>query len=242
MPNVLWFRVQYEDRVVRWLELPRREDFRLRMPYVRHLALALAQNQFLTTPDDARGRTLTDLGQICVASYVRHIAKTQARTDADGVAVPVRGVGVYDAVHAFLAPAHVRAGWEQTDLRTYHAIFLGAYGPSGDRTDEFRPGLVERPISHVAAGILAVDFYPLVRRCPGVDPLQLAGDLGLPEPIRRLLVHFPELREPEAVAGDLQGRIEELLTGRTGPGLAEPGGASSRPAGQSGPAAPGQGS
>lgn len=240
-PNLLWFRVQYEDRVVRWVEFPRRQDFRLRMPYLRHLTLALVQNGQVTAADNAPGWQLSQLGQICVASFIRHVAKTQTRTGSDGMPVPVRNVGVYDAVHAFMSPGQVRAGWTRTDLRTYKAIFLGAYGPDGDRTDEFRPGLVEHPISQVAASILAVDFYPLVRRCPGADSLRLAADLGLPEPIRGLLDRFPELRESGAAAGDLQGRIEELLTGPPGPDTGGPGGPSSRPADGRGPVASGPG-
>jgi hypothetical protein len=208
--NVLWFRLRYADGSVRWVELPRREDFVPRMAYQRHLSVAMLLGQQVVPADDG-GARLTELGQVYLASYVRHLARTRARPGPGGAAVAVRGVGVYTALHGLLTPAQVRAGWEVVDLRTYQATFLGAYDPDGNRTGGRHPDQACKPISHVAAGILAVDYYPRLRRDAGADPRRLADELGLPAPIRRLLVRFPELLAPGAEKGDLPGRIENLV-------------------------------
>src|SRR5262245_37113921 len=42
---LLWFRVQYDDGSARWFELPDADEFVLRMPYQRRLALALQVGQ-----------------------------------------------------------------------------------------------------------------------------------------------------------------------------------------------------
>lgn len=217
--NVLWFRVQYLDGTVRWLELPRRQDFGTRTAYQRHLSVAMILNQYLAPPDEAGRQQLNEIGQICLASYVRHVARTIPRSGADGRPIAVRSVGVYDAFHALLTPEQIRAGRVPADLQNYKALFLGAFKPDGTRTDPFRPGTQDKPISYVAAGILAVDLYPLVKRQPAADPRQLADDLALPEPIRHLLSRYPELLDPQAADRDLQGRIEVLMSGPTaGPG------------------------
>src|SRR5262245_11840191 len=51
-PSVLWFRIQYDDRSVRWLELPRRADFVWRIPYERYKSLTNLLSQHVT-PDAA---------------------------------------------------------------------------------------------------------------------------------------------------------------------------------------------
>lgn len=218
VPTVQWFRVQYQDRSVRWVESPQPARPWIRMPYMRRLTVALALPQFVQpVPGDPARQQFTDFGQICLASYARHVARLHERTGLDGSLVPVKSVGVYCIQHAPLSPEQVRAGWERVDLRTYQATFVGAFSADGTRTDEFRPDLVERPISQVAAGILEVDVYPLLRKNPASDGLQVANDLCLPAPVHRLLTRYPELLVPSTGEDNLQERIERVLAGEGRP-------------------------
>lgn len=211
-PSVLWFRIQYQDRSVRWLELPRRADFHLRMSYERCKSLAGLLSQQVT-PGPNGQLEISDLGQIGLASYVRHLASTRQRTTPDGSVLTVRSIGVYTVQHAARQPEQIREGWEPNDLRTYRAAFLGAYNPAGLRTDEYRPGAVEQPIAFVAAGIVAVDVWPLPKATePGDRQLD---ELELPRPIRRLLARFPELLSPTIRQAELQKHIEQLVIGPT---------------------------
>jgi hypothetical protein len=212
VPTVQWFRVQYQDGSVRWVESPARADSWLRMSYMRRLTVALALPQFVQpVPGDQGRRQFTDFGQICLASYARHVARSPARIDSHGSPVAVKSVGVYCVQHAPLSPEQVRAGWERIDLRTYQATFVGAFTPDGGRIDEFRPNLVDRPISQVAAGILEVDLYPLLLKHPERDRLQVASDLRLPAPVHRLLTRCPELLSPPPTEVPLPERIEQLV-------------------------------
>lgn len=215
-PGLLWFRIQYEDQTVRWLELPRRQGTSLGMHYLRCQALANHPLQHLNPCPDSPGRLQFDeLGEIGMASYVRHIAATLQGTRADGSPLPVRSVGIYSLQHAAREPAQIRAGWEANDLRTYRAAFLGAFNAAGERTDEHRPYAVEQPTAFVAAGIVAVDVWPHLRGHEGSDRLHRLDELELPQPIRRLLDRFPELRGPVVKPADLEKHIERLLADAT---------------------------
>lgn len=210
VPSVLWFRLQYQDQSVRWLELPRRDDFALRMPYERCKSLAGHLRQQVTS-GSAGQLQLSALGQIGLASYVRHLASTRQRHQADGSLLPVRSVGVYTVQHAARQPEQIRAGWEPNDLRTYRAAFLGAYNAAGARTDEHQPGAVEQPMAFVAAGILAVDLWPLQQAGDSSDPRHRLDELELPSPVRRFVARFPELLSPTVEQAELQKHIERLV-------------------------------
>ena len=75
-PSVLWFRVQYEDRSVRWVELPGPPSSLLRAPHQRRLNLAIQVGQNLApAPAEDGKRTLAPLGVRLVESWARHVAK-----------------------------------------------------------------------------------------------------------------------------------------------------------------------
>lgn len=211
-PTVLWFRVQYQDRQVRWVEAPSPAGSVLRGAYQRRLNLAMQPSQQVVPAAGETGSyRLTPLGEIYLASYARHVAHRHERVDAEGEPVGVRTVGIYFVQHASRTPAQVRAGWEANDLRTYKFVFVGAYRPDGERVDEFRPFLKDQSISTVAAGILEVDLYPPLSGRKGTDADYPIDTLSLPAPIRRLLAAFPELADPERSKGSVKQRVEQLL-------------------------------
>lgn len=210
-PTVFWFRVQYDDRSVRWVELPGRSNPLWRAPYQRRLNLAVQLGQYLgfvQTPDG--NKEIGALGNTLLQSSVRHVAYAYPRQAADGTPVSVRNVGVYSVLHAVVLPAQVRAGWKPIDLRTYRASFLGAYTPQGERVDEFRPKVVDQSIARVAAGIIEVDVLPRWRTSAAADRHDILTGVELPEPVRGLLDKYPELLAATS-ADDLIRRIETLV-------------------------------
>jgi hypothetical protein len=215
-PTVFWFRVQYQDKSVRWIELPGRRAVLVRAPYQRQLNLAVQLGQYLA-PDPAGDgkKTLTPLGKTLLQSFVRHVAAAYARQIQDGSPLVVRNVGVYCVLHGVVLPEQVRAGWEPTDLRTYRPTFVGAYTAAGERIDEFRPSAVEQPIAYVAAGIIEVDVLPRVRRQPDHASAEVLAELSLPEPVHRLLIRHPDLLAA-APGDDLKNRVEALVAEESG--------------------------
>lgn len=211
-PTVLWFRIQDQDRTVRWVEVPGPCDSWARVAYQRRLNFTVLLGQHLA-PDPAQEgkRRFSSMGQICLESCVRHVAHAHPRLQADGSVAPMKSIGVYCVQHTVITPEQVRAGWEQIDLRTYHATFVGAFTPEGERVDEFRPGVLEQPIAQVVAGILEVDVYAPMRKKKTTAGSKLVEDLALPTPLRRFLVKHPEFLTPADPQSDLKGRIEKLL-------------------------------
>lgn len=201
-PSILWFRVQYEDRSIRWIEAPASAGPLTYEAYQRRLNFTIMIGQQLA-PDPAHEgkRRMTPTGEAALASCARHIARMETRE--------VKSVGIYILHHAIITPEQVRTGWTPTDVRTYHATFVGAYSPTGERMDEMKPGVLEQPMGHLIAGILDVDVYPLIRQSNG-DPVKTLDTLGIPLPIRRILTAHPELLDPSEAGPNMQERIEKL--------------------------------
>jgi len=177
--TLTWFRLSYQDGSVRWVELPRREDFGS-MAYQRHLSLPALGTQTMPDPKQPEHQVLTPSAHVCLASYVRFLAKQHAH----GTANPVVEVKAFNVSHTSLLPGHVRMGWEALDLRLYQPTFLGRYGADGVRSDD-RP-VSPGPMSLFVADILAEDVIPFL----GAVTLD---DLRLPGPVHRVVTRFPEL-------------------------------------------------
>lgn len=209
-PWVFWYRVQFSDGGVSWVEMPGRPDRILRARYQRRLNLAIQLGQYVEgVPTSDEKKTLTPVGKALLESTVRHVATAYVRPAVNGSLVTVRNVGVYSVRHGVLLPEQVRAGWEPIDLRTYRATFVGAYTSTGERMDEFRPALVDQPIARVAAGIIEVDVLTRVRERTGTTETILA-EVSLPEPIDRLVRRHSELLTSSS-GDELTRRIESLF-------------------------------
>jgi hypothetical protein len=195
--TLIWFRLQYEDGSVRWVELPDGDEFVLRMPYQRRLALAMAIGQNIAF--DREGRPFLSVqGKAYLSSYVRHVAKKfpKVRTGRDGstTLVPVEKVQVTWVQHHWLEPWQVWAGWEHTDLRNYEYAYLGTYDVNGEikQAPVFRDSFIGFGVAEFAALVLVQDVYPLLEQNRDLS------EPALPPPIQKLLRDFPELYDPEA--------------------------------------------
>ena len=210
--NLIWFRIEYEDGTVRWWETPERRDWTLRMPYQRHLCLALLFDQMAeSAADDPTLRRLTLQGKVAASSFARYVARKFARSDAQGNPVPAVRISIYTVMHSVLEPWMVQQGWDIHDLRLYSPFYLGTYSADGLQLDAGTDTIQYRVISDMAAYILATDVYPLFRQHPQQDRSELLHALGAPRPIRALFYRFPELLQHEEMdRPDLKEVIERL--------------------------------
>ncbi len=190
---LVWFRVQYKDGTVRWVELPDSDEFVLRMPYQRRLAIALqfGQSASAVDPRDNQRMILTPYGQAYVSSFVRHVARICSKEENGGPKIEY--VQVYKVDRHILWPHQVRMGWHHDDLRNHSYTYVGYFDTEGRRVETvvLRDSLERQEPIEFAAQVLVTDVY---------RTLEWNGDLeavALPPPIRKLLQDFPELRDPE---------------------------------------------
>jgi hypothetical protein len=207
-PSLFWFRVQDGSGAVRWSELPGRADTPLaRGSYQRRLNLSLLLGQQII-PDAANPDRLSfsPTGETCLASVVRHVADTEAPSQA-----PITSVGVYVVQHAVVTPEQARNGWTPDDLRTFRALFVGAFDANGERRGE-RTQLVEQSLSQVAAGVLWVDVHPRMRS--GGDSSAVIQELRLPRPLRTFFERHRESLDSSMPRERLQVAVEAWMNGR----------------------------
>jgi hypothetical protein len=213
IPSVFWFRVQFVDRSVRWVELPGRPNPVIRAPYQRRLNLSVQLAGYLAPkPTDDGRQILSPLGELLLRSCVRHVAGSTVAAGSE--TSEVRTVGVYCVLHRVIVPEEARAGWEPTDLRTYQPLFVGAYTPGGERVDEFKPAAVPQPIAKVVAGIIELDALPRFRGRPATDFAAVLDELSLPEPVHRLILQHLEIVVAAAPGDSLKKHIEEVVWGK----------------------------
>lgn len=208
--NVMWFRLRYADGAVRWVELARRSEWAMRIPYQRHMSLTMLLNG-LTFPDPNEPQKVVVLeeGQVCAGSYVRHVARSYPRFGADGAEIPVDWITAYNVFHSILQPDQIHMNWEQDDLRMYDEVYLGVYRSNGIRNpDGYNPkGYHITNGVYLLAQSLLQDVAPLVQNQPADKRFEAVDQLDLPIPWRKILVRFPEL------LNDLQPlRIDEDAT------------------------------
>jgi hypothetical protein len=210
---VLWFRLEYQDGTARWLELPRRQDWPIRMPYQRHLCAVMLFDQMAgsISPEEPGVRRLSPEGRIAACSFARYAARKYPRMAADGSLVPVKEVALYSIMHLVMEPWQVRNGWETTDMRLHMPFYVGTFGADGLQLDAGTTTLQYRPISDLAAHMLARDIYPLFRQHPDKDRAELLDEIGAPPAIRSLFYRFPQLLKPDEMdRPDLKDIIEQL--------------------------------
>jgi hypothetical protein len=222
--SILWFRMEYEDGSIWWLEMPLRHEFLLRMPYQRNLSLTMLvfQNQVIYQPQ-FMGRSLSTMvatgpvagtmisemisrpgmtylvgtSQIAARSYVRHVAKEYPIHPKTGA--PITRVIPYQIQHLLLGHAQVLMGWTPTDARTYAASEVGIFKPDGTDVGVMNYILAQVPALRFAGDILLNDYYRLKFEHPAADSAAIMAHMNMPRPLRALLDRFPELKEPTGV-------------------------------------------
>jgi hypothetical protein len=208
----LYFHVTRHDGTTKWVELPRRAEFGLPLIYHRFCKMPQHAVRKMRYPMDRSQWALNRLGQACIASYVRQIAREDGGSPKDGRPGPGARVEVYQVSHGLMSLAQARRGWEPTDLRLFEFHFLGDYMSDGRRIDD-------GPIRKVRKESLLSEVYyheviPRMSRNQGTDltarQVAAAEEIGVPEPIRASLGRSPQFLD--AVPDELATRFG---TGRT---------------------------
>lgn len=211
--NLVWFRLEYADGSVRWLEVPDRQQWRLRMPYQRHLCVALLFDQMgeSVSAQDPTVRRLSPQGKVAASSFARYVARKYPKADVQGNPIPVSRVSIYTVMHSVMEPYMVQKGWDVYDLRLYTPFYIGTFGPDGVQLDKGTEYMEYRVVSDLVAHMLATDIYPQFRKYPDRDRSEILAELGIPRPIRAMFYRFPELlRQDDMDRPNLKEIIEQL--------------------------------
>ncbi len=215
--DLLWVRYRYADETVRWKEMPRRQDYTFRMQFQRELAAGLLLNLFVeqvpydpnqpelsTSSANPRGMVLrfSPVGQICFASYVRHLASLPAYQKSEQGAAMV-GLELFKVAHRILAPDDIKINMKQDDPRLYDIYFVGKFNVQGVREGGQDAAFVYRHAEDLFAILVQDDLVPYLERHQNPHIKSRTGlaesleAFGLPLPFRRPLLSDPTLLNPK---------------------------------------------
>ena len=201
--DLLWFRLRFQSGRVRWVEWPDPEARWLGMQQRRDLATGLTLRSHLGPPaPGTRSPTLSLPGQVCVSSFVRHLARTEGEATDESVA----SVQAFLVAHRILIPYEIQMGWDYTDLRLYQPIVsLGTYDRRG-RAATSSPDEAE-----AAAASPSIFARWVIEQDVRTGAAGRAGRATVPRPIRDLLARFPALERAGASGDALREEIERVV-------------------------------
>jgi hypothetical protein len=165
-PDLLWFRVQYADGKIRWVNMPERDKSPVPLHYTRLIAMgnsisaAVPINMKDNKEMENRKRDRVRGGMIKGIAPLPEVAPLQlhyqepnflgklyiasyarhimyAYPHPDGEpAVGVESVKVYHVVHDMLTPAQFVKGESPLNLTLYRPYFFGEFKPDGSFTED----------------------------------------------------------------------------------------------------------
>lgn len=222
--EVLWYYLKYEDGSGRWYQVPRREDFTLRMPFQRYMSIALlasslTDSQAIPLKDDPEARALAlaqnrvkvktvldARGLIYFRSYARHIARTHATHPHTGARL--LAMDVYRAIYYIRSPYQIRQNMDMYDPRLVGVIYYDTFDTAGNLVDEQgrvtdqQPGFSERIGDDFFVDFVQKDILPLLEenaKQPAGQRRTIAAvltDYGIPYPlVQPILKLSPEEQE-----------------------------------------------
>jgi hypothetical protein len=207
--DVVWFRVRFDSGRVRWVEWPNPDSPWFGIPQQREMATAMAVRVYLSPPSStARWPALNPVGEACVASFARYLARTQARVGSGGGAAAdaVASVGVYLVAHRMLMPYEVQMGWQHTDLRLYQPIVpLGTYDGAGRRVAS------PPPVAESEGASPSVFARWVIEQDVKTGAAGERGELAVPRPIRDFVARFPAFKTTPAAGDALRAEIERVV-------------------------------
>lgn len=215
--EVIWYKLQYDDGSTHWTQVPRREDFNLRMPFQRHMSIALLASMMnelepVKPKEDAASvasvlinntptlRTvLTPVGEVFFRSYARHLGRVfreNAKTNAKLVSMEC-----YFVRYLIRGPYQMRMNWDMYDPRLLKIDFIATFTPDGIISN-FEPGFRERMSDDFFIELMQNEILPLLEANQKRPPaerqtiLQILKDYGIPHPLVQPLVR-DEVTEEE---------------------------------------------
>ncbi len=162
-PNLLWFRLEYEDGSKRWYKLPYREDYPTSINYQRRLSLtesthaakltdpaelALRQQLRLSVqhiiplhpglPEAVQFREPTAHAKRMIQNYTRWVAQHDPQAETPRKVVKVR---LYRVLHEILEGRDIADGYDPLDMWRYRPYYQGEYDRDGNLLDPHSPML-----------------------------------------------------------------------------------------------------
>lgn len=211
--EVFWYKLHYQDGTTRWTQVPRREDFYLRMPFQRHMSIALLGSMMVeqepVPPTDnaasvasvlvnnqtAMRTVLTPMGQIFLRSYARHIASVEKEHPASHS--PLAYMDCYLVKYLIRSPLEMRFNLDMYDPRMLRIQYVAAFTPDGLIANH-KDGFKEKAPDDLFIELLQDEILPLVEANNKLTPdqrkpiMQILRDYGIPFPLIQPIAKLPE--------------------------------------------------
>jgi hypothetical protein len=218
--EVIWFYLRYQDGSARWYQVPRREDFTLRMPFQRYMSVALhatmkTESKVVPFKEDASALTvalrenrpklkyvLDSTGLIYFQSYVRHVARKHAAHPATHA--PLAAVDVYRVTYELRGPFDVRQNIDMYDPRLVTVHAFGSFDPGGTLIDESgrvtaeQRGIEVRATDELFVDLMQNDLLPLLEANASLPAghrktvKQILAQYGVPYPLVQPILKLPD--------------------------------------------------
>ena len=159
-PNLLWFRIEYEDGTWRWLKIPNREDYPTSVNYQRRLSLAEYASQGKVADSKSMDRRVERRNSIrllipthpllppsdqykepnqyskwMLESYARHVARHYPSEKSS----PVARVRIYRVIHIIPDAKSLAYGDHPLDMYFNLPYYVGTFDPQGRLLDPDDP-------------------------------------------------------------------------------------------------------
>lgn len=235
--NLLWIRLVYANQEIRWVELPRREDFTLAMPYQRHLSIMVHLQSFFEfvpaeAPDPGAAvealltntptlvPSLTPMGRIVFSSFARHVANTPhyARLDGQPDGPALEHMDFHFVLHHIRTPAQIQVNFGPNDPRLYEIFLVGNFQPNGVRNDKGPEYMLRIRLDDHFVRTIHGDFADFLEKHPNFkvasdrDLEQALTTFGMPYPYRKLYFTDRELTKSSLTIPEVTAKFGNAVT------------------------------
>jgi len=207
--EVLWYKLQYEDGSTRWTQVPRREDFYLRMPFQRHMSIALLgsmmiEKEAVSPKEDSASvasvlvnnqmtyRTiLNPKGEIFFRSYARHIGYKEHLHPATGS--PLVSMDCYLVHYNIRTPYQMRMNMDMYDPRVLDIQLMATFSVDGTLSN-FQQGFKDKLADDLFIELVQNEILPMLEannKLPVEQRksiAQILKDYGIPYPLIQPIV------------------------------------------------------
>jgi len=210
--EVLWYKLQYEDGSTRWTQVPRREDFYLRMPFQRTMSIALLGSMMvekepvnpkedsasvanvLVNNQVAMKSVLTPTGEIFFRSYARHIGHKERVHPSTGS--PLVSMDCFLVHYTIRNPLQMRMNYDMYDPRMLDIQFIATFSADGVLSN-FQQGFKDRMADDLFIELAQNEINPMLeanRKRPAEQRrsiAQILKDYGIPYPLVQPILKLP---------------------------------------------------
>lgn len=202
--EVLWYHLRYDDGSTRWTQVPDRDQFYLRMPFQRHMSIALlasmmTEQEVVNPKDDPASaasilvnnrptmRTvLTPSGEIYYRSYARHIGRVHGKHPQTGASLV--SMDCYMVQYIPRTPYHMRMAIDMYDPRMIRIQSVATFSPSGTMSNHSL-GFKDRIPDDFFIELMQNEIVPLLEANANLPQgeqrslMQVLKDYGIPYPL-----------------------------------------------------------